>query len=133
MEQAKVVVVDNDSVVMSLIEEVLTVEGYGVLCCSSTIVTPLHIQQAHPDALIVDLRYVDSDKTLSLLNALRHDPHTRDLSITVSSTDERLLQVLDEPLRHLNCATLVKPFDIDQLVECVSRAYVPRSLECGAA
>lgn len=124
MERYKIIAVDHDRAILDLIEEMLLSEGYDVQSYLENSVDVERIQQARPDLVIIDLRRMDANITLLLLKRLRRHPATSAVPVIVSSTDRHLLCELDVPLRHLGCLTIVKPFEIDEFLDCIHQAIV---------
>jgi len=117
--KGSIMVLDDDADVTLLLEEVLIGEGYSVRRCgwNPTVET---IARRRPDALIVDLNPLRPDATLLLLDELRGHPATRAVAALVVCTDAHLLATVSEPLRHLGCSTLIKPFDLDEIIDGVA-------------
>jgi CheY-like chemotaxis protein len=116
-----VMVTDSYPPIRALMTDVLIGEGYRARCCPEDRVTRA-IQREQPDLIILELRRADPNTTLLLLDQIRRHNTTRATPVLVSSTDARLLADLAEPLHQLNCRTLVKPFNIQQLLTQVIEA-----------
>jgi DNA-binding response OmpR family regulator len=116
-----ILVKDDCADIRTMMADVLAEEGYAVRCVNR--LTPETVRREQADLVIVDLSVGNPDTTLLLLGQLRRDKATHNLPILISCTDPRLLDELAGPLRHLNCATLLKPFDIEQLLAYVAEAH----------
>jgi DNA-binding response OmpR family regulator len=117
-----IMVAESSPEVRSVMLEALSDEGYRVLCCPTDHKTIESIQRTRPDLVILELHPIAPYQTLLLLNWLRRRDRTHAIPVLISSTDEHLLDDLAAPLDQLNCATLSKPFDLDQLLMCVTEA-----------
>jgi CheY-like chemotaxis protein len=126
MTQPSIVVIDNYYATRSLIEEVLSAEGYVVRCYSDRQVDSTWVELDRPDLLIVDLERDQPEHVLFFLAQLRQHPATNAIPVIVTSTDRRLLYDLDESLRQLGCMALEKPFGLDELLDDISRALPAR-------
>jgi hypothetical protein len=51
-----------------------------------------------------------------------------DIAVLVTSTDHRILCDLSVQLHDLGCATLLKPFDLEDFLSCVSHTTQHHSL-----
>lgn len=125
MENIKIITVDHDRAILDLLEDMLVVEGYVVQSYLGSSVDVTCLQQAQPDLIILELRRGYVDATVDLLDRLRQYPATRMTPVIVSSTDECLLHSMAVPLQQSGCLTLEKPFDIDQLLDCINQALTP--------
>jgi DNA-binding NtrC family response regulator len=126
--QSTVMVTDHDADISLFMEEALLTEGYIVRRKSSKRVCVDEIEQAQPDLAIIDLPRAELVATMRLLNSLRARPTTRDIAVLVTSTDQRTLLDLSGQLHDLGCAMLLKPFDLEEFLSCVSQMAEPRSL-----
>lgn len=85
-----IVVIDNNGTILSQMEEVLRDEGYGVTAHQDAGDGYAAVRGACPDLIILDLRPVGRDHGSRTLDALIRDPRTRDIPLTVCSTDDRM-------------------------------------------
>lgn len=124
MNQTKtIVVLDTDSASAMMLTEALTDVGYKVYYQTKTCLSNEMIECFQPHLLIADLRPMNADTTLLMLDRLRRSPSTYDMPVLVCSTDSRLLHYLEAPLRHFGCSTLTKPCELDELYDSVSRMF----------
>jgi DNA-binding response OmpR family regulator len=118
MDCRTILVADSDAVVAACIAEVLSAEGYTVYCHSGGL-TAEAVEQARPDLVIVEQWHGQPD-VAPLLDQLRRRSATRSMAVIVSSTDPWILLDLEESLHKYGCATLLKPFALDQLFDLVA-------------
>lgn len=116
-----ILIADSSPDICALLVDLLTEEGYVPRCCPSEQVTADEIRSASADLVILDLRSDEAGAMLLLLEQLRQHDATHGLPIVISSTNPRLLDDLAAPLRRLRCGTLIKPFDVDQLLRCIAQ------------
>ena len=121
---ARIVAIDCDRATLSFIADLLNDEGYEVYCFLGHQINAGEIQAIQPDLVLLEFDHQNSDATFMLLNQLRTFPATRTTPIMVSSTDSRLLEVFAALLRPLGCTTVVKPFDLDQLLIGIAQAIL---------
>jgi DNA-binding response OmpR family regulator len=135
MPKPIVVILDNDTSTLCFLEELLTDEGFSVICSSEHQISLSSIERLRPSLLIVELRPSATDTTMLLLDQLRRSPTTSAVPVIVNSTDGHLLSQLAETLRQLECAMLVKPFDLSalltQIATCTDTSY-DQQIEFGA-
>jgi len=115
-----ILVSDSDACVRTLFVDILEEEGYLVRTLHPATFPNIRISGA--DLVILDLLYATADASIFLIDRLRNDEVTRQIPILISCTDGRLLDALAEPLRHLRCRTLLKPFAIKELLELIDQA-----------
>jgi CheY-like chemotaxis protein len=118
----KIMLLHYDADISTLMEELLLGEGYTVGRGDEASATVEMVARTQPDLLMIDLHRAYPDDTLGFLDHLRQNPATSAIGMLVGSTDAPLLRQLGPRLRGLDCATLLMPFDIDELVTCVDRA-----------
>jgi len=117
-----IMVADSCPAIRTVMTEFLADQGYLAHCFPADHRTIDSIRRTQPDLVILEMHPITPHRTLLLLDRLRRHEATRAIPVLVSSTDERLLDDLAMPLDHLNCITLSKPFDLDQLLICVTEA-----------
>jgi DNA-binding response OmpR family regulator len=114
----KIVVVDDTAEILDLLTLVLSDEGYHVVCCPDgrqafdTIVTE------RPALVIMDLT-MDGVRSWELVDAVVADPRTARVPFLVCSGAVQALLDAEERLRAVGGDILVKPFDLDLLLEKV--------------
>lgn len=107
----RVLIAEDDVTMVSLLKTLLTLEGFEVAAADTDADIPAAVHRAHPDVLLLDVN-LGHQNGLSVLDALRKDPETRDVRIIMSSgtnLEEDCLQ------RGAN-AFLLKPYMPDELV-----------------
>ena len=118
---ARIVVVDNDSTFVYMVEELLEDEGWEVVSCLEGETALDCIKRERPDLVILDIRMETSESGWVVLANLRSDPTTRNIRILICSAAVDDLRTREEWLRDADVAVLPKPFDIDDLVQQVRR------------
>ena len=121
-----ILVADSSLAIRTLISDVLTDEHYTVFCCQQQWATVDAIERLRPDLLILELHHVNLAAIFLLLHQLRQRSTTQAIPMLAISTDAPLLNRLAHPLGQFNCATLGKPFDLDQLLASVAQALNPQ-------
>ncbi len=116
-----IVVVDDAPELLDLLGLVLTDEGYRVVPCHEGARARELIARERPDLVMLDLRMAGVTEW-EVLDALKSDQSTAGIPVIVCSGAVDELRVAEPRLRTLGCDVLVKPFDIDDLIERVGRA-----------
>lgn len=120
MSTASILVVDSDPAIRDLLGELLCDEGYQVRLVEQRELCPDQISAApRPDLLLLEIAPRASTQTMALVEQLRRLMHAPWLPVIVCTTDPRQVEQLGAELRRLGCAPLVKPFDIEQLVQLI--------------
>jgi DNA-binding response OmpR family regulator len=111
---AKILIVDDDLQVTTLLEIMLSARGYDVIAVNESAMAVQAALETRPDLIILDLMMPDPDgfKVCRLLRADNRFIFTPILILTVlDDTDSRIVAFgagADD--------YLIKPYDIDQLV-----------------
>jgi two-component system response regulator VicR len=115
--EKKVVIIQDDEQILELMDHILTNEGYDVTPSLTT--EPIEqIEEIDPDVVIVD-EYIKGDKRgTEVIEELKSDPATEEVSAVLTSTSPELSKKAEE------CKAddyIEKPFDIDHLVDVVKK------------
>ncbi len=118
----KIVIIDDTPELLDLLDSILTDEGYEVVLCQDGGRAHAVVEQERPGLVMLDLRMAGVSEW-EVLDALKEDAATAEIPVIVCSGAVDELQAAAPRLRTLGCDVLVKPFDIDDLVERVQRAF----------
>lgn len=115
--EKKVVLIQDDEQILDLMDHILTNEGYDVTPSLTT--EPIEkIDEINPDIFIVD-EYIKGDKRgTEVIEELKSDPTTEDVSAVLTSTSSELYKKAEQ------CKAddfIEKPFDIDHLIDVVKK------------
>jgi DNA-binding response OmpR family regulator len=116
MRSPKVLVVEADPGVRALIGDVLCAEGYQVQLLGPDRLSMSAIAAAQPDLLVLELLPSNAMRTLAFIKELHHQPATAGLPILVSTTLPLVLEHHRAALCGFGCTTMLKPFDVDDLL-----------------
>lgn len=116
----RVLVVDDDPVFCEFLELLLSSEGYHVESAATVDDALARVTAARPDVVIGDVRLPDSPP-FALVRRLRGNPATATLPVLLCTGAVQETEALTE--RDLDAATALihKPFDINDLLDCVAR------------
>ena len=114
----KVVVIDDTFDILDLIEVVLSDEGFQVVRCHDAAAALETVAAERPALVIADLR-MSGVHRWELVDALIADPRAGRTPIIVCSGAAGEFREAEERVRAQGGDILVKPFDIDVLVQKV--------------
>ena len=120
MAQPVIAVIDDDQTMLDMIGTVLAEEGYTVLRWSEGKTAYDWIREHRPDLVIVDLRMEHPQAGWIIIHMLRVDAAMANLPIIVCSGDRDYIRINQEMLRERRCEVLLKPFDVDTLLNKVA-------------
>jgi CheY-like chemotaxis protein len=115
-ENPLIAVVNDDTVFLKLMHDLLTDEGFQVVLHVEGSGAYQRIKQELPDLVILDIRVEHPEPGWVTLDLLRLDPVTTRIPVLVCSADARQLRAKATRLRELRCDTIEKPFDLDDLL-----------------
>lgn len=120
MEEATILVVNDDIIYLEMMTEVLKDEGYLITTYTRiSEALPLILEQP-PHLLIVDLRFPDDLQGIDLITMLRLHRHTQSVPVIVCTAAVNELTQLQEDLHRAGAALLRKPFLLDDLLSMIS-------------
>ena len=120
MSDLKIAVVNDDTVFLELMQELLSEEGYEVFIWKEGSSAYQKIKSAQPHLVVLDIRMEQPEGSLSILELLKLDPETSKIPIIVCSADLHALKTNEENYRKHGIRSLPKPFDVDDLVLLVA-------------
>jgi CheY-like chemotaxis protein len=116
----KVLLAEDDTLMVSLLQTLLKMEGYTVVAVDADADVPAAIRAEDPDLLLLDVHLSRQDG-LSILDQLRAEPDTRSLAVVMSSG----MNLREECLRRGASDFLLKPYMPDDLVSTLRKALNP--------
>ncbi|MCT2561881.1 response regulator [Chryseobacterium herbae] len=113
----KVVLIQDNEDILDIMDQVLKEEGFDVT--SSLTTEPVEkIEEIEPDLVIVDDNIRGQKKGSEVIEELKSDPVTEDVSAVLTSTSP------DVPKKAKECNAddyIQKPFDIDHMIDVVKK------------
>jgi CheY-like chemotaxis protein len=125
MARQHIAVVNDDTVFLQLMEDLLSGEGYDTTIMKVSNEAFESLKELQPDLVIIDIWIQRADNGWEVLNLIKLDPTTANIPVIVSSTDIRDLEAKEPLLRSLNCDVLPKPFNLQTLLDKVNEAIGP--------
>ena len=123
MSPPLIAVVNDDTVFLRLMNELLVDEGYNTRIIMASDQAYEQIRAEPPDLVVLDIRVGHEEHGWTVLDLVRLDPSTTRIPVIVCSTDMRLLSAKADMLRAKRCDILEKPFDLNDLLYKV-RSFV---------
>ena len=124
-ERMKLLVVDDEQEICSLLHDVLTAEGYDVGVCTDPREALARIEAEDFDGVISDLKMPGVDGLQVARSVKSRDPETAMIDVTAYASVQTAIGALRTGVDDYIC----KPFDIDQIVEVVRKAISVRLAE----
>ena len=122
---AKHILIVDDSVdYLDFMRLLLDAEGFRAEVASSTAALQEQLQRGCPDLVISDVR-MPGQTPFAVLDVLEGDERTRRIPVLVCTGAVQEVQEFAERLKRDRLEVLFKPFDIDDLLQCVGRLCCP--------
>jgi len=129
--RGRLAVINDDTVFLQLMHDLLEdEEGYEVLICREWDNVYQFVKDHRPDLVILDIRIGGEERGWTILELLTLDPQTRPIPVIVCSAAIHSLHEHQAWLDRFGICALPKPFDLDTLLEMVSRMLAERAPDC---
>jgi CheY-like chemotaxis protein len=106
--------------ILNLMRDLLEEESFRVTTQSRLDKDLKAIAAMAPDVIIMDYLWAHSDDEWVLLTMLKMDPATRHIPLVLCTGAVREVGALQEHLATMNVTVVLKPFDIDHLIQVVN-------------
>jgi CheY-like chemotaxis protein len=121
-QRQRIAVINDDTVFLELMRDLLESEGgYEVAICREWNDAHAFVKERQPALIILDIRIGGEERGWTILNLLTLDPATRPIPTIVCSAAIQSLHEHQSLLDKYGICALPKPFDIETLLELVSR------------
>jgi len=125
MSSPLVMVANDDTVFIQLMQELLATEGYRTEICTSGPQAYHMIRGMQPDLVVLDIRTEHAESGWVVLDLVRLYPQTTHIPVIVCTADARFARERAEHLQAKRADVLDKPFDLDDLLARVSIVVGP--------
>jgi DNA-binding response OmpR family regulator len=122
----RIMVVNDTQEILELFREILTDEGYEVLLYSYGVQDMSEIERARPDLIILDHIIGGEAIGWQMLQKLKMRRSTADIPVVVCSAAVKAVQEMEGYLKAKGVGLVLKPFDIDELLQAVEQALKSR-------
>lgn len=117
-----ILAINNDQCVLELLRDLLVEEGYRVSIRTYIERDLDGIKRLAPDLIVLDYMWATEDASWSLLQMLRMDRQTAEIPVVLCTGAAREVAALQGQLEKMDIRVVLKPFNIDRLVETIVRA-----------
>jgi CheY-like chemotaxis protein len=114
-ERPLILVVNDDTAFLQLMEQLLDDEGYRTETLKSTQNAIEHVKVRRPALIVLDVRINNEESGLLLLDLITLDPETRSIPVILASANLQALTGREKALAEKGIYVIAKPFDIDDL------------------
>jgi two-component system, OmpR family, response regulator VicR len=120
----RILVINDEQEILELLHDLLSEEGYEVLMYSYAIEELAEIKRLNPDLIILDLMMGDHQpRGWQTLQKLKLDQATAFIPVIVCTAAERSVEEQQGYLLSKGVLVVLKPFNIEDLVESVRKAF----------
>ena len=123
--QPHILAINNDPAVLALFRDLLEEAGYQVSLQTYIDRDLTQIKALKPDLIVLDYMWATEDASWSLLQMLRMDPATAGIPIVLCTGAVREVEALASHLLEMGITVVLKPFNIDQLVDAIRERLAP--------
>jgi len=117
-----IIVVNDDTAFLELMEQLLEEEGYRTEVLKSTKSAVERIKEQRPALVILDVRINNEADGLLLLDLITLDPETSSIPVIIASANLQALAGREDELEDKGIFVIAKPFDIDDLAALIRHA-----------
>ncbi len=126
---AQHIMIINDTIeILELFREILTEEGYEVSLYSYSIQDMGEVERLKPDLIILDYIIGGEAVGWQTLQKLKMKRSTAHIPVLICTAAVNAIHEMEGFLKSKNVEIVLKPFDIDELLEAVKRALNPGGL-----
>lgn len=125
--QKHIVVINDDPAILQLFDDLLSEEGYRVTLDNfqrQTTELLQVIRDLQPDMVIMDFIIGGEPKGWQLVQATQMDRSVRDIPVIICTGAVKQVTELSAHLDSLGVHVVIKPFDIDHLIEVIDKVWL---------
>ena len=125
-----ILAINDDQAILDLFEDLLSEAGYEVSLDNfhrPTSDLVQSIREMQPDLVVLDFLFGGEPKGWQLLQATRMDRAIRDIPVVICTAAARKVEELNGQFASLNIHAVLKPFDIDHLLDVIDLALHSRN------
>jgi CheY-like chemotaxis protein len=116
MAKPLIAVVNDDTIFLELMHDLLTSEGYRTAIWKEGDTAYEMIKEHRPLLVVLDVRMERPDTGWMVLELMRLDPGTATIPVIICSADTERIRAKETYLREKGCAILEKPFLLEDLL-----------------
>jgi DNA-binding response OmpR family regulator len=115
----RILVVNDTQEILELFEDILTDEGYEVELRSFAIRELDEIRKVKPDLIVLDYLMNGEDSGWQTLQKLKMTEDLCDIPVVVCTAASNRVKEMEGHLKEMGVTVVLKPFNIDHLVNAV--------------
>jgi CheY-like chemotaxis protein len=123
-----ILVIDDDQELLDTYQQILEPEGFDVQVSLSPFENLADIERLKFDLIILDYHLSAQDNGESFLQPVKVYQPTASLPVIISTADARAMGRQETKLREQGVRVILKPFDIDDLLQTVIQALQERKV-----
>jgi CheY-like chemotaxis protein len=120
----RVLIVDDEGLIRTLLSDVLHAEGYAVSEASNGLEALSEVERVRPDAIVLDVMMPLMDGP-SFVRACHQRSLSRSTPIVLMSASPALWRIAEQLRRFGVRGFISKPFDLNVLISAVNRVAAP--------
>lgn len=118
-----ILVINDTPELLDLFREILEEEGYSVSLYSAAFQDLAEVKRVKPDLILLDFIIGGEASGWQFLQKLRMDRETARIPVIVCTAALDIARNLEGHLRAKGIGLVLKPFDIDDLLEAINTAW----------
>lgn len=119
--QRHILAINDSHEVLEIFRLLLEEEGYRVTTMRYAFKEMAEIRLMKPDLIILDYMWAEEDSGWAMLQMLKLDRTTGAIPIILCTGAKKQVEELDGQLATMNVTVVLKPFDIDALLNAITR------------
>jgi CheY-like chemotaxis protein len=123
---SRILVIDDNQELLDTYQQILEPEGFDVQVSLSPFENLADIERLKFDLIILDYHLSAQDNAEAFLQRLKVYSPTASLPVIISTADARVMRGQETKLREQGVRVILKPFDIDDLLEMLIEALRER-------
>lgn len=126
-QRKHILVINDDPAILQLFDDLLSEEGYCVTLDNfGRLTTDLleAIREIQPDMVIMDFIVGGEAKGWQLVQATQMDRSVRDIPVIICTAAVKQVTELSAHLDGIGVHVVIKPFDIDHLIEIINKVWL---------
>ena len=127
----RILVVNDTQEILQIFEDILTTEGYDVVLYSYAIHDMDEVVRIKPDLVILDLVFGQEKTGWQMLQEMKMTRSTAAIPVIVCTAATKEVRDIEGYLQAKGIGLVPKPFDIDDLLAAISRAFELYGHEAG--
>lgn len=127
----KILVVNDTQEILQIFEDILTPEGYDVVLYSYAINDMDEVVRIKPDLVILDLVFGQEKSGWQMLQEMKMTRATATIPVVICTAATHEVREIQGYLQAKGVSVVPKPFDIDDLLAAIKRAFEMYRHEAG--